>query len=81
MAFSYFNADTVGAHPLAGLVMTDSINKWVLENLYLLPIFIVGMAITAHTEIKRLDKRCDALIALLKSNGIDIMKDDDWEFN
>ena len=57
--------------------MMDDLNRWILENLYFVPIAIVGLYLWVHYQQKRIDQRIDAVITLLKQRGIDILSDDD----
>lgn len=52
--------------------MTADINRWVLDNLYLIPFMFVLLVIGLHQEKRRIDRRIDAVIELLKRRGIDI---------
>lgn len=53
------------------------LNRWVLENLYFVPIALVGLYLWVHYQQKRIDRRIDAVITLLRQRGIDILSDDD----
>lgn len=56
--------------------MTSDLNKWVLESLYLIPLLYVILLIGLHQEKRRIDRRIDAVIELLKRRGIDIYQSD-----
>lgn len=52
--------------------MTAELNRWAIENISGVVIVLAIALVGAHFEIKRLDKRCDAMLALLKRHGIDL---------
>lgn len=52
--------------------MIAEVNKWVLDNLYEIPLFFVILIIALYQERRRIDRRIDAVIDLLKQRGIDI---------
>lgn len=52
--------------------MTAELNRWAIENISSV-VFVLAMALVgAHFEIKRLNKRCDSMLILLKRRGIDL---------
>ena len=53
--------------------MTAEINKWISENLYLVPIFFIILYFGVRSEVKRIDKRIDAVLVLLKQRGLDLL--------
>lgn len=55
-----------------GATMSDEIGKWLIANIVLIPILMVYLYIGMRSEVKRLDKRINAMIKLLKYRGIDL---------
>jgi hypothetical protein len=53
-----------------------SINRWVAENLWLVPFTWIALGYAIWAEKKRLHERIDAILTLLKARGIDIFDRD-----
>lgn len=53
--------------------MTADLSHWTLENLYLVPIVFVLLVIAMHNEIKKVHRRLDAILELLRQRGIDLL--------
>lgn len=56
--------------------MVAEVNRWILENLYMIPIGFIALYFGVRSEVKRLDQRADVILSLLKQRGIDLLADD-----
>ena len=57
--------------------LVAALNHWVLGLLYIIPFAFLCLGWALHSEIKRVDKRIDATLSLLRQRGIDLLGHDD----